>query len=385
VDTGARRYAVHVGRGVLDGLPALLTSLSPSDVLIVSSPRVWALHGRRVAPLLGRRRDPILVPDGESTKSRTWLARLHDALLDRGLDRKGLVLAIGGGVVGDLAGFAAATYMRGVDWVGVPTTLLSMVDSSIGGKVGINHPQAKNLLGAFHQPRAVVADTALLATLPPRQIQSGAYEIVKCGLLGDAALFRALQRDTVDVEAAVAAACRIKAEVVSKDEREGGLRRVLNLGHTLGHALEAVTGYRRFTHGEAVGWGLIGAAALSRQRGLLGPDEFTEVAEAVDRLGPRPPLSGLPPRDILDAAGRDKKGRGTFVLPVAIGRVAVHADVSRGEVLAVLKELARRPTGGSRASSSWPRGFAPAAASAGPSGRGGGSRPRRRRPTAGRR
>ena len=378
VDTAARRYAVHVGRGVLDGLPGLLTSLSPSDVVVVSSPRVWALHGRRMTTLLGHRH-AILVPDGESTKSRTWLARLHDAFLDRGLDRKGLVLAVGGGVVGDLSGFAAATYMRGVDWVGVPTTLLAMVDSSIGGKVGINHPQAKNLIGAFHQPRGVFADTSLLDTLPVRQVQSGAYEVLKCGLLGDAALFRALQRDVVDVEAAVAAACRIKADVVSKDEREGGLRQVLNLGHTLGHAIEAVTEYRRFTHGEAVGWGLIGAAALSRERGLLGPGEFSEVADAVDHLGPRPPLAGLSPRDILDAAGRDKKGRGTFVLPVGIGRVAVYADVARGEVLAVLKELFRRPTGGPRASSSWSRGFAgPGAASAGPSGRGGGSRPRRR-------
>jgi 3-dehydroquinate synthase len=337
-----------------------------------------------VAGLTGRR-PPILVPDGEASKGRAWLGRLHDAFLSGGLDRKGVVVALGGGVVGDLAGFAAATYMRGVDWIGVPTTLLSMVDSSIGGKVGINHPQAKNLIGAFHQPRAVFADTSVLSTLPARQVQSGAYEILKCGLLGDEPLFRALQRDPVDVHEAVAAACRIKAEVVSQDEREGGLRRVLNLGHTLGHALEAVTGYRRFTHGEAVGWGLIGAAALSRGRGLVTDDQFTEIAAAVDRLGPRPPIADLKARELVEAAARDKKGRGTFVLPTGIGRVAVHTDVERGEVLAVLKELARRPSGGSRASSAWTRGFAPAEGGAGPSGRAGGSRPRRRPPTAGRR
>jgi 3-dehydroquinate synthase len=184
----------------------------------------------------------------------------------------------------------------------------------------------------------------------------------------------------------VAAACRIKAEVVSADEREGGLRRVLNLGHTLGHALEAVTAYRRFTHGEAVGWGLIAAAALSRERGLLTAAEFAEVADAVDRLGPRPPMADLLPRDLLDAAGRDKKGRGTFVLLAGIGRAVVQADVRRGEVLAVLREVARRPTGGPRAASPWARAFAdPSAASARPSGRAAGSRPRRRRPTGGRR
>jgi 3-dehydroquinate synthase len=328
----------------------------------------------------------VLVPDGESSKSRAWLARLHDAFLDRGLDRKGLVVALGGGVVGDLAGFAAATYMRGVDWVGVPTTLLSMVDSSIGGKVGINHPRGKNLIGAFHQPRGVFADTSLLATLPPRQLQSGAYEVLKCGLRGDAGLFHALPRDGLDVAEAVAAACRIKAEVVSADEREGGLRRVLNLGHTLGHALEAVTAYRRFTHGEAVGWGLIAAGALSRARGLLTAAEFVEVADAVDRLGPRPPMADLAPGDLLEAAGRDKKGRGTFVLLSGIGRTVVHADVGRGEVLAVLREVARRPNGGPRAS--WPWAREPAAPSGGPappSARAGGSRPRRRPPTGGRR
>jgi 3-dehydroquinate synthase len=373
-----------VGRGAVKELPALLTSLSPSQVLVVSSPRVWGVHGRRLTSLLGRT-TPILVPDGESTKSRAWLARLHDAFLERGLDRKGLVVAVGGGVVGDLSGFAAATWLRGVDWVGVPTTLLSMVDSSIGGKVGINHPLGKNLIGAFHQPRGVFADTSLLDTLPPRQVQSGAYEILKCALLADAGLFRALQRETVDVDAAVAAACRIKAEVVSQDEREGGLRRVLNLGHTLGHALEAVTSYRHFTHGEAVGWGLIAAAALSRERGLVTADEFAEIAAEVDRLGPRPPMADLSARALLDAAGRDKKGRGTFVLPVGIGRVAVHGDVLKGEVLAAVKELARRPTGGSRASSPWPRGSGPAGASARPSARAGGSRPRRRPRTGGHR
>jgi len=270
------------------------------------------------------------------------------------LGRDGLVVAVGGGVIGDIAGFAAATYMRGVDWVGVPTTLLAMVDSSVGGKVGINHPRAKNMIGAFHQPRAVIVDPAFLGTLPARQRQTGAYEVLKCGIIGDRGLFDALRQapaslegwDAEKLDEAIAAACRLKANVVGKDEREGDLRRVLNLGHTLGHAFEAVTEYRRFTHGEAVGWGLIAAAALARRRGLLSAPDFEEIASAVDGLGPRPRL-GLAPERVLDAVARDKKareGRVPFVLPTAIGAVTIVPDVTTGEILAVLDELAQRRT-----------------------------------------
>jgi 3-dehydroquinate synthase len=252
-----------------------------------------------------------------------------------------------------MAGFAAATYMRGVDWVGVPTTLLSMVDSAIGGKVGINHPRAKNMIGAFHQPRAVVVDPEFLATLPARQRQTGAYEMLKCGIIGDRGLFEALRQAPPSLEGwnaealdeAIAAACRLKADVVGKDEREGDLRRVLNLGHTLGHAFEAVTDYGRFTHGEAVGWGLIAAAALARRRGLLFVAEFEEIAAAVDGLGPRPGLGRLERERVLDAVARDKKareGRVPFVLPIALGAVTIAPDVTTGEILAVLDELVER-------------------------------------------
>ncbi len=185
VDLGARRYAIHVGHGVARLLPELLRPLAGRSFVVVSSPRIWALHGRRIEKPL-RALGPlerVLIPDGERHKSRKTLDRLHDALLDAGLRRDGVVVAFGGGVVGDVAGFAAATYMRGVDVVQVPTTLLAMVDSSVGGKVGINHPKAKNLIGAFHQPRAVVADPSFLETLPARERQSGAYEILKCGVL----------------------------------------------------------------------------------------------------------------------------------------------------------------------------------------------------------
>jgi 3-dehydroquinate synthase len=228
-----------------------------------------------------------------------------------------------------------------------------MVDSSIGGKVGINHPKAKNMIGAFHQPRAVVVDPAFLATLPPRELRSGAYEVLKCAVLGDRALFAAIRRappgllgwDRVEVESAVATACRIKAEVVEKDEREGGLRRVLNLGHTIGHALEAVTGYRRFTHGEAVGWGLVGAAWIASRRGLLAEDAFDAIASAVDHVGPRPRVSDLPPPAVLSALSRDKKaraGRVPFVLPLAVGRVEIRDDVARAEVVRALRVMAGR-------------------------------------------
>jgi 3-dehydroquinate synthase len=349
-----RPYRVRLGRGAAEHLGELLASLGRSHAVVVSSPPIWDRHRERIQRgLEGVTWTEALVPEGERHKSARTLAALYDAFLDARLGRDGLVLAVGGGVVGDLAGFAAASYMRGVDWVPVPTTLLSMVDSAVGGKVGINHPKAKNLIGAFHQPRAVVADLAFLDTLPPRERQSGAYEVLKCGVIGDRPLFDALRGappalagwSETALEDAIAAAVGLKARVVAEDEREGGLRRVLNLGHTLGHAFEALTAYRRFTHGEAVGWGLIGASAIARRRGLLAADDFDAIAAGVDGLGPRPAFGRLPPEQVLDAVARDKKareGRVPFVLPTAIGAVSVLPDVTTGEVLAALDELLAR-------------------------------------------
>jgi 3-dehydroquinate synthase len=355
VELGARRYPILVGRGLALLLPDLLPWARGRKIVVVSSRRVFSKHGAR----LGRAfrswaaPDPILLPDGERHKTAKTLGFLHDRFLEAGLGRDGVVLAVGGGVVGDVTGFAAATYMRGVSWVVVPTTLLSMVDSAIGGKVGINHPKAKNLIGAFHQPRAVVSDPAFLDTLPPREVRSGAYEVLKCGVLGDRALFRAMQATPsglqgwqgIEVEGAIASASRIKAEIVEKDEREGGLRRVLNLGHTLGHALEAVTGYRRFTHGEAVGWGLVGATWIARRRGMISETVYDAVASAVDHAGPRPPVSDLEAAQILAAVSRDKKARAgkvPFILPVGIGRVVVRDDVSPAEIRHALRVMAGR-------------------------------------------
>lgn len=353
VELGARSYTVSVGHGLASQLPLLLGGSKRRSV-VVADRSVWSRHGQRLALALSKLGavHRILVPPGERFKSQRTLAGLHDAFLEAKLGRDGRVIALGGGVVGDLAGFAAATWMRGVEWIQLPTTLLAMVDSSVGGKVGINHKAAKNLIGAFHQPRAVVADPELLETLAPRQRRSGCYEVLKAGLIGDRGLFEAMAEAPPGlrnwprpaVENAIAAAVQVKARIVERDEREGGLRRVLNLGHTVGHALETVTRYRRFTHGEAVGWGLIAATRIARRRGLVGEASARTIDAAVEALGPRPPLHDLDPGDILAALARDKKavaGRVPFVLPRGIGRVLVAGDVGRGEIRDALRTLAR--------------------------------------------
>jgi len=352
VELGPRRYVVSVGSGLLPRLRERLAAFSGRRIVVVASRRVFRLHGSAVRAQL-RALGPVEVvpvPDGERYKAGPTLERLYDSFLRAKLGRDGLVVALGGGVVGDMGGYAAATWLRGVDWVGLPTTLLSMVDSSIGGKVGINHAKGKNLIGAFHQPRAVVADSAVLETLPPRELRSGAFEVLKAGILADPVLFEALQGAPPGLrgweargrEEAVAAAIRVKAEVVSGDEREGGWRRVLNLGHTIGHALEAVTRYRRFTHGEAVGWGLVGAAAIARDRGLLSTADYDAIVRSVEHVGTRPRFSDLSVTRLLEAVGRDKKvraGRLVFVLPTGIGRVAIHDDVTPAEIRRALRAM----------------------------------------------
>jgi 3-dehydroquinate synthase len=352
VALGPRSYRVSIGEGALRFLPALGRDRARRRVF-VSSPRVWRHCGRRVERALGEDVAPLLVPDAERRKSLAGLSRLLTGFAERGLDRRSVVVAVGGGVVGDLAGFAAAVYMRGIDWIQVPTTLLAMVDSSVGGKVGVNHAATKNLVGSFHQPLRVVADTALLATLPRRERRSGAFEILKCAVLADPALFRHLARASADpavwnraqTERAVAGAVRVKAGIVARDEREGGLRRLLNLGHTLGHAFEAATGYRRFTHGEAVGLGLLGATEIARARGMIATADARAIGDAVERLGPLPAMGDLPLAAILGAVARDKKARGgraVFVLPTGIGRAVVRDDVTPAQIRAALAALAAR-------------------------------------------
>jgi 3-dehydroquinate synthase len=355
VELGERSYPITIGHGLAGSLHDLLRPLKGRRIALVSSRRIFKLHGKRVEASLKRLGtvSRVLIPDGERNKTLTTLAAVHDGLAAAGVGRDGLVVAFGGGMVGDVAGFAAATYMRGIMWVQVPTTLLAMVDSAVGGKVGVNHARAKNLIGAFHQPKAVVSDPTVLDTLPLRQLRSGAYEVLKCGVIADRTLFDGMRRAPaglvgwrgMDVENAVASACRIKAEIVEKDEREDGLRQVLNLGHTLGHALEAATAYRRFTHGEAVGWGLVGAAWIAMERGLIAEPECDGIASAVDHLGARPRVSDLPPARILAALRQDKKARDgklTFVLPTSIGEVVIQPDVRPAEIRRALKVMASR-------------------------------------------
>ncbi len=355
VDLGDRGYPIVIAEEATRSIPERLARFGGRHLVLVSDRRVYGLHGAAVERALKNvgRVSRVLMPAGERYKTRATLDRIHDQFVALGVARDAVVVALGGGVVGDVAGYAAATYMRGVDWVAVPTTLLAMVDSSIGGKVGINHPKAKNLIGAFHQPRLVLIDVSFLETLPHRERRSGAYEILKCGVIGDPELFDELQKAPPELAGwegpplvrAVAAACRIKADVVRRDEREGGLRRVLNLGHTLGHALEAATSYRRFTHGEAVGWGLVGAAWLAQRKDLVKSDVYEGIVRAVDRLGPRPKVSDLSPDRILASLRHDKKaraGRVPFVLPTRIGEVVVRPDVEPPEVRLALKAMAAR-------------------------------------------
>jgi 3-dehydroquinate synthase len=321
VDLGRRSYLVSVGHGLAGELPSLLGPKRRS--VVVADRRVWSTHGSRLEPALAQAGSVhrVLVPPGERFKSRRTLAALHDAFVEARLGRDGRVIALGGGVVGDLAGFAAATWMRGVDWVQVPTTLLAMVDSSVGGKVGINHPTAKTLIGAFHQPRAVVADPELLDTLAPRQRQSGCYEILKAGLIGDRDLFQAMASaprglrgwERPEVENAVAAAVRVKAAVVERDEREGGLRRVLNLGHTVGHAIEAVGGYGRHTHGEAVSLGLVAALKIGEALGTTPESLTRRITTLLARVGLPTDLGREPLDQAVALLGHDKKRAGAGV------------------------------------------------------------------------
>jgi 3-dehydroquinate synthase len=349
VVTGSQKSAVLVGDGLLDELgPRLDAHGVSARRFVVSSPRIWRHHGAAIQRTLPGQ--PILIPDGERYKTLRSVSRIYDALIRGGADRGSTVIAVGGGVVGDTAGFAAASFLRGLALVQVPTTLLAQVDSAIGGKVGVNHPLGKNLIGAFHQPVLVVSDPRVLRTLPRREFRSGLYEIVKYGMISSRSLFEHVSRSTDAIFAhdpaalaeAILESARIKAEVVSKDEREGGLRRILNFGHTIGHALEAATHYRRFRHGEAIAYGMLGAADIAAMRGALGAADRQALADLIAKLGPLPEVSHVSRREVLEAVRRDKKvvhGTLHYVLCTAIGQTATVDDVSEDEIAAALTRL----------------------------------------------
>ncbi len=344
-------YPVLIGSGALATLPSLLDGLGfGRQRLVVSSTPIWRLHGDRLRRVLARGDRPALMAVGERAKTLDTVARLYDACVTRKLDRSAALVAIGGGVVGDVAGFAAASYLRGIGLVQVPTTLLAQVDSSIGGKVGVNLPAGKNLVGAFYSPSLVLCDPAVLSTLPRREFRAGLYEVVKYGIIASKPLFTRLAggldevfaHDPAMLEAIVSACCRIKADVVMSDERESGPRRVLNFGHTIGHALEAVTGYRRFRHGEAVGYGMLAAAWLSVRRGALSESDLARIDGLIKALGPLPLVGDLRASDALDAIGRDKKvvsGRLHFVLAASIGSTVIVSDVTTRELVQAMRAI----------------------------------------------
>jgi 3-dehydroquinate synthase len=353
VTAAAGSYSVVIGEDTIDTLGQELddSGLGPRRIL-VSSPRVWELHGRRFRKA-GAERTPVLVEDGERSKTLATVSRVHDALVKAGADRATVVIAAGGGVIGDLVGFAAATYLRGIRVVHVPTTLLAQVDSAIGGKTGVNHALGKNLIGSFHPPSLVVADPVVLGTLPRREFRAGLYEVIKYGVISEPALLDRVRttlpaifaRAPEAVEPLVAASCRIKAQVVTADERESGLRRILNFGHTVGHALEAATKYKRFRHGEAVGYGMLAALWLGVARGVTPQSLYDEVLELIAHLGPLPQVSDISSREAMAALGRDKKvvaGTLHFVAATGRGTTTTLTDVSAKELKSVLKKLGLR-------------------------------------------
>lgn len=355
VDLGERSYPIYIGEGVTGDIARLFADRgikTSSPLLLVTDRNVAKLHLDHVEGLLkeaGYKVTVYVVDAGEKSKSLEVLQDIVGAALDAGLERNSVVVALGGGVVGDLAGFVAASYMRGIRFVQIPTTILAH-DSSVGGKVAVNHPKAKNIIGAFHQPEMVLYDTAFLQSLPPRDVRSGLAEVAKHGLIWDAEFTawcdenagRLLALDPAALQHALYFGCKLKAQVVSQDEREGGLRAILNLGHTIGHALEAVAGYGELMHGEAIAIGMVGAARLA-----LRLDHPEEIYTVTKRLMKRLELPVKVPEHfdtdkIMAAMMHDKKfkdGKMVFIIPTAIGKVEINKNISADSVREIVEEL----------------------------------------------
>lgn len=349
VDTPQRRYPAIVERGVLaragEHIPA-----AAGKVFVVTTRDVWQLHCPRLAAgLAGRSHEILFFPGGEEHKRLAAVEVLAEEMVQRGGDRSSLVIAFGGGVVNDMAGFLAAIFMRGVPVLQIPTTLLAQVDAAIGGKTGCDLVCGKNLVGAFHQPLAVLIDPDVLATLPEREYRAGLFEVIKCGIIRSPSLFSMLAgrpddvfaRTPEAVERMISECVRIKAEVVSADERESNIRIILNLGHTVGHALEAQTGYSRFLHGEAICFGMRAAAYLAERTGHLSAEDTVEILNVLDLYGPIPPLDGVSADALVTRALMDKKtlkGRVRWVLPERIGEVKVVSGIDDAVVRSAIQE-----------------------------------------------
>jgi 3-dehydroquinate synthase len=351
VTAGQHAYPIYIEHGLTAQLGHLITQTPrpPSRHFFVSSPLVWKLYGKALAKALPRT-EVILLPDGEKWKQLATASRAYESLIKLEADRGAAIVAVGGGVIGDMAGFVAATYLRGIKLVQVPTTLLAQVDAAIGGKVGVNHPLGKNLIGAFHQPSLVLVDPAFLETLPRRELRAGLYEVIKYGMTSSRGLFDRIDREMDAIFARRAEAlvpiigesCSIKATVVGLDERETGPRRMLNFGHTAGHGLEAVTKYRRFRHGEAIAYGMLIAAELGVARGAMPEADRQALAKMIVKLGPLPPVGDLSAREVLECVRHDKKvvnGTLHYVLCTGIGSWTTVTDVTEEELGRALRRV----------------------------------------------
>jgi 3-dehydroquinate synthase len=350
VDLGARSYSIHIGSGLLQRADLLAPHLPYKRAALISNETVFPLFGTRLLENLNRNgveTVPVILPDGESYKTWETLDRIFDALLSHALDRKSTLIALGGGVIGDLAGFAAATYQRGVPFIQIPTTLLAQVDSSIGGKTAVNHARGKNMIGAFYQPKLVLADTDTLKTLPQREFCAGLAEVIKYGLILDAEFFSWLEahldnllaRDAAALTHAILRSCENKAAVVAADEREQGERALLNLGHTFGHAVEAALGYGKWLHGEAIAAGMVMAARLSCERGHCTEADLKRIIAIFERAGLPVRAPAIAAERMLELMQLDKKNESRqirLILLHRIGEAFVEPGVGRAQLLEFL-------------------------------------------------
>jgi 3-dehydroquinate synthase len=360
VNTPSANYDVTIASGLLRTLNPRLKKLNkdkPFRPFIITSPDIWALWSKPFLASFKESPTVLFLESGESRKRLVSVESLAQQLATAGADRDSLLLAFGGGVLGDITGFLAAIYMRGIRYVQIPTTFLAQVDSSIGGKTGVNLQAGKNLIGSFHHPQAVFADTDLLGTLPPAQLRAGLQESIKAGIIYDAQLFRYMEQnadailapkkrgkkspDPAVLTRIVAASVRVKADVVGKDEKESGLRMILNFGHTIGHAIEAATNYKQLLHGEAVAWGSIAALNVARNRKVIDSKQADRIESLILRYGPLPPFKATAEK-LVALTSRDKKNRSgirSFVLPTAIGKTEIVRDVTEQELLAATESM----------------------------------------------
>lgn len=355
VETPSARYDVVAGTGLIESLSSRIQRVAgrlSRRVFVVTSPEIWGLWGEAFQSSFAEPPIALFLAPGEKHKTLSSVEKLTRQMSSAGGDRGSLLIAFGGGIVGDVGGFTAAVFMRGIPYVQVPTTFLAQVDSSVGGKTGVNLREGKNLVGSFHQPLAVYADIDVLRTLPPRELRAGLMESIKAGIIRDRALVRFMEEKAEAVlsgeakalERVIASSIRMKADVVSRDERETGLRMILNFGHTLGHAIEQVTRYKALLHGEAVGWGMVAALYIAGKRGTISRAQWQRLDDLIEMYGPLPAVKVRAKR-LVAAAGADKKNVGgvrRFVLPAGIGDATVVDDVTATELEEAADYMARR-------------------------------------------